>query len=205
MTRFNTLNPPNVPLLDPGQLAQRMVRVERVVDNRGGGAGAGVPGGANRRVRVLQRAQELLAHLLAQPEGGAGPEDPEAQERRRRNNEALARQVAERLDVNEEGLGAVMALLRRRQQPNNPNDPAQGAMANPGAGAGVANQGTPAVHWPPALVVPPWMEEELEAEVLPFPEAYKCPISFALMKEPTSTSSGHTYERSAIFQVSLHA
>ena len=49
-------------------------------------------------------------------------------------------------------------------------------------------------HWPPPLVVPSWIKEE------DIPEFHKCPITFALMTEPASTSWGHSYDRSAISQ-----
>ena len=121
--------------------------------------------------------------------------------------------MAERLEGNEEGLGVVLNLLRRRggANANRAQDGVQD-LNNPqpqGQGGGGNQQGTPGgssstVHWPPALVVPPWMEEALEQEAMMIPEPFKCPISHSLMKEPTSTSSGHSYERSAIFQVRYH-
>lgn len=52
-----------------------------------------------------------------------------------------------------------------------------------------------AIHWPPPLEVPSWMEEECTV-----PDAFRCPITLSIMKEPTQASSGVTYERSAIFQ-----
>ncbi|MEW5311036.1 MAG: hypothetical protein WDW38_002782 [Sanguina aurantia] len=52
-----------------------------------------------------------------------------------------------------------------------------------------------AIHWPPPLEIPPWLEE-----VQDVPEAFRCPITLGIMREPTQASSGVTYERTAIFK-----
>eukprot|EP00798_Chlamydomonas_sp_ICE-L_P030247 gene30247-35231_t len=52
-----------------------------------------------------------------------------------------------------------------------------------------------AIHWPPPLEITSWLEEECE-----IPYAFRCPITLTIMREPTSASSGITYERHAIFQ-----
>ncbi|EFJ52638.1 hypothetical protein VOLCADRAFT_102616 [Volvox carteri f. nagariensis] len=51
------------------------------------------------------------------------------------------------------------------------------------------------VHWPPALDVPAWLDDWPNA-----PEAFRCPITQSLMREPAQASSGVTYERPAIVQ-----
>lgn len=75
-----------------------------------------------------------------------------------------------------------------------------GAEGGPGARVPTARQSAAAaalaaIHWPPPLDLPSWLEEECRV-----PDAFKCPITLSVMKEPTQASSGVTYERSAIFQ-----
>ncbi len=41
------------------------------------------------------------------------------------------------------------------------------------------------VHWPPPLVVPDILEETVEV-----PDAFKCPITLTLMREPATTREG---------------
>ena len=41
------------------------------------------------------------------------------------------------------------------------------------------------VHWPPPLVVPEHLEDMAE-----IPDSFKCPITFAIMKEPATTRNG---------------
>ncbi len=41
------------------------------------------------------------------------------------------------------------------------------------------------VHWPPPLVVPDILEETVEV-----PDAYRCPITLTLMREPAITREG---------------
>lgn len=50
------------------------------------------------------------------------------------------------------------------------------------------------VHWPPPLSVPEHLED------LEVPDSFKCPITFAIMKEPATTRNGLTYDRPAIMQ-----
>ncbi|KAJ9518483.1 hypothetical protein QJQ45_018518 [Haematococcus lacustris] len=52
-----------------------------------------------------------------------------------------------------------------------------------------------AIHWPPPLDFPTWVEEHCAV-----PDAFRCPITLTIMREPTQASSGVTYERHAIFQ-----
>lgn len=40
------------------------------------------------------------------------------------------------------------------------------------------------VHWPPPLSVPEHLED------LEVPDSFKCPITFAIMKEPATTRNG---------------
>ena len=41
------------------------------------------------------------------------------------------------------------------------------------------------VHWPPPLVLPDILEETVEV-----PDAYRCPITLTLMREPAITRGG---------------
>ncbi|KAK9832525.1 hypothetical protein WJX81_005421 [Elliptochloris bilobata] len=52
-----------------------------------------------------------------------------------------------------------------------------------------------AVHWPPPLAIPEWLEEEADGAA---PDFFRCPITLGLMREPTQTPAGVTYEREAI-------
>ncbi|KAL0053744.1 hypothetical protein WJX82_010251 [Trebouxia sp. C0006] len=51
------------------------------------------------------------------------------------------------------------------------------------------------VHWPPPLVLPDILEETVEV-----PDAYRCPITLTLMREPAITYEGLTYDRPAILR-----
>ncbi len=44
-----------------------------------------------------------------------------------------------------------------------------------------------AVHWPPPLALPEWLEDEADTAV---PEFFRCPITLCLMREPTQTPAG---------------
>lgn len=55
------------------------------------------------------------------------------------------------------------------------------------------------MRWPPPLSIPAELEDDSRV-----PDAFKCPITLAIMYEPTQATSGQTYERSAITQWLQH-
>ncbi|GBF99252.1 hypothetical protein Rsub_11777 [Raphidocelis subcapitata] len=68
------------------------------------------------------------------------------------------------------------------------------AAAGAGPAAAAVSSSRP-VHWPPPLPIPRELDDAPDA-----PEAFRCPITLALMREPTQATSGITYERTAIMQ-----
>jgi len=44
-----------------------------------------------------------------------------------------------------------------------------------------------AVHWPPPLALPEWLEDDGDGSA---PEFFRCPITLCVMREPTQTPAG---------------
>ena len=68
---------------------------------------------------------------------------------------------------------------------------------NDGNGADAATREQP-MHWPPPLRVAESVAARLQTAGLAPPESFVCPLTLDLMREPTVTPRGTTYEREAL-------
>ncbi|KAI8472927.1 MAG: hypothetical protein J3K34DRAFT_519304 [Monoraphidium minutum] len=144
--------------------------------------GAGDRGALERRRRRRYQRQQLLAqqHAAAALGGAGAPSDEAA---------AAATAIA--------AVARQEALQHGWQPPPAQPHAAElgAAAAGAGAAAAAAAPVSRPVHWPPPLFIPRELDDLPDA-----PEAFRCPITLALMREPTQATSGITYERTAIVQ-----